>query len=347
MNSKISIRIVIIFISVFISAAISISFFINGQSGIISISAEENQTSQAIASEAGAQLSKITAVSNVENFNFEGSTLPESEDVNIVADPMPKKTENAEPLSLKAKCGVTITGGSDEILFEQLGNEQSPIASISKLATALVFLDLNPGWDKIYKIKRTDRVDGGKIYLFSGDEVKIKDLFYLSLVASDNSATLALVNSTGLSEEEFVARMNTKAKELGLKNTSFVDPIGISSYNISTAKEIALLAKAALDKKEISDATISGKYEFKTLGGKNKIVYNTDSLLKIFPQNGIKILGGKTGYNEAAGYCFVGKFIDSGGHEIIAVVLGGDDINSRFEQTKDMVHWAYNNYQWN
>ena len=140
--------------------------------------------------------------------------------------------------------------------------------------------------------------------------------------------------------------MNAKVKELGLISTSFVDPVGLNSHNVSTAKEIAMLAKTALDKKEISEATIARSYEFKTLGGKKKIIYNTDSLLKIFPQNGIKILGGKTGYNEAAGYCFVGKFTDEGGHEIIAVVLGGDDKNSRFEQTKNIVHWAYNNYKW-
>jgi serine-type D-Ala-D-Ala carboxypeptidase (penicillin-binding protein 5/6) len=347
MNSKISIRIIIIFISVFISAAISISFFINGQNGIISISAKEIPASQIITPVAGEQLTKITAVNNILDFNSKGGSLPESEDVIKAADIKPRKAENTSPLSLKARCGVAIASGSDEILFEQASDEQSSIASISKLATALVFLDLNPGWDKIYKIKKTDRVDGGKIYLFSGDEVKIKDLFYLSLVASDNSATLALVNSTGLSEEEFVARMNNKVRELGLKNTSFIDPIGISSNNISTAREIATLAKIALDRKEISEATITGNYEFKTLGGKNKSVRNTDSLLKIFPQNGIKILGGKTGYNEAAGYCFVGKFIDSGGHEVIAVVLGGDNINSRFDQTKDIVHWVYNNYNWN
>jgi D-alanyl-D-alanine carboxypeptidase (penicillin-binding protein 5/6) len=322
------------------------SFFINGRNGIISISAKENPANQAIAPEAGEQLSRITTVSNIKNFHFEGNQLPENEDVESPAALKPVKIDKAEQLTLKAKCGVAIASGSNEVLFEQLGNEQTAIASISKLATALVFLDLNPGWDKIYEIKKADRVDGGKIYLFNGDKVRIKDLFYLSLVASDNSATQALVNSTGLPEEEFVAKMNLKVKELGLKNTSFVDPIGLSSYNLSTAKEIAILAKAALDAKEISEATIARNYEFKTLGGKNKIVYNTDSLLKIFPQNGIKILGGKTGYNEAAGYCFVGKFTDNYGHEIIAVVLGGDDINSRFEQTKDIVHWAYNNYRW-
>ncbi len=339
-------RIIIIFISVFISASILMSFFINGQSGIRPISAEENPVSRTPVSENSGQLLKITAMPEVESFDYIGHSLPESENANNAGNAKPLKITDAEPLNLEARCGAAIAGGSGEVLFERSGDELSSIASISKMATALVFLDLNPGWDKIYEIKRTDRVDGGKIYLFNGDQVRIKDLFYLSLVASDNSATQALVNSTGLSEAEFVDRMNAKVKELGLKNTSFADPIGLSGYNVSTAKEIARLAKIALDKKEISEATIARSYEFNTLGGKRKIVYNTDSLLKIFPQNGIKILGGKTGYNEAAGYCFVGKFTDSGGHEIIAVVLGGSDKNSRFEQTKNIVHWAYGNYKW-
>jgi D-alanyl-D-alanine carboxypeptidase len=339
-------RIIIIFISIFISAAILMSFFINGQYGIVPISAEENLSGPTITGETSRELSQITAVNNVENFNYNNSSLPESVNVENIEATKPVKIANTEPFILTARYGVAIASESNEVLFEQAGNEQTSIASITKLATALVFLDLNPGWDKIYEIKTTDRVEGGKIYLFNGDKVRIKDLFYLSLVASDNSATQALVNSTGLSETEFVNRMNMKVKELGLINTDFVDPIGLNFNNISTAKEIALLAKTALDKKEISEATIVRNYELKTLSGKKKIIYNTDSLLKIFPQNGIKILGGKTGYNESAGYCFVGKFTDESGHEIIAAVLGGSDINSRFEQTKNIVHWTYNNFKW-
>jgi D-alanyl-D-alanine carboxypeptidase (penicillin-binding protein 5/6) len=69
-------------------------------------------------------------------------------------------------------------------------------------------------------------------------------------------------------------------------------------------------------------------------------------LLDIFPQDGVKIVGGKTGYTSTAGSCFVGQFTNEGGKEIISVVLGGADINSRFEETKRLVNWTYDNYLW-
>jgi D-alanyl-D-alanine carboxypeptidase (penicillin-binding protein 5/6) len=77
------------------------------------------------------------------------------------------------------------------------------------------------------------------------------------------------------------------------------------------------------------------------LGGRRKVVYNTDDLLNIFPQNGIRITGGKTGYTPSAGYCFVGKFVDHEGREMISVVLGSASRDSRFSETKELVEWAY------
>jgi D-alanyl-D-alanine carboxypeptidase len=221
-----------------------------------------------------------------------------------------------------------------------------PIASITKLMTALVFLDYNPDWDTVYKMKKEDRREGGRIYLFTGDEVTVKDLFYLSLVASDNTAAIGLDNSTGLSEEEFVLKMNLKAVDLGLTRTSFVDPVGLSDGNNSCAVEVAELTKAALANEEIKKATLTKDYSFLTLGGRRKVVSSTDYLLEDLPYDGIKIMGGKTGATEAAGNCFVGKFTDGAGHEIISVVLGADNYKARFTETKSLIKWVYDNYEW-
>ncbi|MDD4332703.1 MAG: serine hydrolase [Patescibacteria group bacterium] len=246
---------------------------------------------------------------------------------------------------LDAKNGVVINEKGD-LLFDKDADYLAPIASITKLMTALVFLDYNPGWDTVYKMKKEDRREGGRIYLFTGDEVTVKDLFYLSLVASDNTATIGLVNSTGLSEEEFVQKMNLKAIELGLTRTSFVDPVGLSDSNNSCALEVAELAKAALEKEEIQKATLTKNYSFLTLGGRRKVVSSTDYLLEDLPYDGIKILGGKTGATEAAGNCFVGKFTDNAGNEIISVVLGALNYQARFEETKKMIKWVYDSYAW-
>ena len=257
-----------------------------------------------------------------------------------------KENEENERFSLSTGCGVVLDNISGFVLFNQEADKKVSIASITKLVTALVFLNHNPGWESIYQIRPQDRVEGGKIYLSTGEKVRLKDLFYLSLVGSANTATRALVNSTGMSEAEYVAKMNSKAEELGLENTNFVDSIGLSNANISTAREVAQLAQAAIANRNISEATLTKKYEFSTLGGKKKIVYNTDRLLDIFSQNGIKILGGKTGFTTSAGYCFVGKFKNADGYEIIAVILGSPDKNSRFQQIRELVEWVYDNYTW-
>ena len=264
--------------------------------------------------------------------------LPESGD-----KPVQKK---AEPFSLESVCGTIMDTGSGAFLFSKEARKKWPIASITKLATALVFLNHNPGWEEVYTIKDEDRREGGRINVFKGDRVKVNDLFNLSLVGSDNTATIALVRSTGMSEKEFVQKMNETAEALGLDNTRFFDAVGLSNDNVSTAREVAKLAQSALAKAEIREATLKKKHEFFTLGGKKIIIYNTDDLLHNFPQNGLKIQGGKTGYTESAGYCFVGKFIDQAGREIISVVLGSPDNDSRFSQTKNLVEWAYKNFIW-
>lgn len=257
----------------------------------------------------------------------------------------PKLKEGAKKLDLKDSTFLLMDKASGEILLRQNENKVNAIASISKLATALVFLDQNIDWEKTYQVKAGDLVGGGKENIATGQKIKLKDLFFLSLVDSDNSATVALARSTGLSDKDFMKKLREKFAELGMTNTNFGDFSGLSDANVSTAADVAKLAKAAFARKEIREATLTKKYEYQINGAK-KGVKNTDLLLDIFPQNGIKIVGGKTGFTSIAGYCFVGQFTDSKGHEIISVVLGEPDISSRFEKTKQLVHWTYANFSW-
>lgn len=258
----------------------------------------------------------------------------------------PIKLPDIKEPDITASSSVVIDNTNEIVLYSKNGDQVWPLASITKLVTAMVFLDNNSGWEEVYEIKRADRREGGKIYLFTGDRVKIKDLFYLSLVASGNTETIALVSSTGLTEVQFVERMNQKTAELGLTKTIFYDAVGLSDDNVSTPLEVAKIAKAAFSLEEIKEATLTKKYQLNTLSGRKKIVYNTDMLLDIFMPNGVSIMGGKTGYTDKAGYNFVGKFVDRSGHEVISVILGDIDKNSRFEQTHKLVEWIYSSYQW-
>jgi len=280
-------------------------------------------------------------------FAFTGNVIsPEAVIEKQTTIHLPQKKDGVQEIDVLAYSAAVFDIKDKLFIFEKNSNDRLRIASISKLMTALVFLDNNPGWDKVYEISREDRRDGGKIYLYLGDKVTVKNLFYAILVGSDNTATIALIHAAGLSEADFVAKMNEKAKELGLLQTSFIDPVGLSNDNISTAREVALLANAALAKTEISQAVSTEKTEFSTVAGVAKSIESTNFLLNNFPAGDVRIVGGKTGHTDLAGYCFVAKFVDQNQHEIISVVLDTPSEADRFKQTSKLVRWIYDSYQW-
>jgi D-alanyl-D-alanine carboxypeptidase (penicillin-binding protein 5/6) len=259
----------------------------------------------------------------------------------------PVKIDGGYDLSIAASSSIAIDRDSGAVLWDQDSDAVRPIASITKLMTALVFLSAKPDMDKIYQLQAEDVRVGGKSYIYPGDQIKVKDLFYLTLVGSDNTAAVALARSIGLSEAEFVVKMNQQAKEFGLLNTKFNDISGLNDGNVSTAKEVLMLAKRCLATPQIRDTTIEENYEFSTLSGRKVQVVSTDQLLSIFPIDGINIIGGKTGHTDEAGYCFVGEFSNADGHKIMSVVMGTNSDADRFAQTKKLVKWAYDNYTWN
>lgn len=262
---------------------------------------------------------------------------------------LPPNQEQATPaqtldFDLPAANGV-ILDSNDSLFFAKRPDLTWPIASITKLFTAYTFLDYNPGWETSYEITASDRREGGKIYLFTGDTVTVKDLFYFSLVGSDNTATAAMVRSTGLGEEEFVKKMNEKIKQLGFKNTRLADPVGLMDGNISTAREVAEFARIALANPDISRASLTKRYEFTTGQGKKKVIAATNELLSSFPDGDIKILGGKTGHVNSSGFCLVSQFKNNGGQAIVTVVLGADSDSGRFSLTKKLVDLYYSRQQ--
>ncbi|MCF7860417.1 serine hydrolase [Patescibacteria group bacterium] len=263
--------------------------------------------------------------------------LPENADKKLVTTPAPV---------VEARSAAVLTDDGNIWLASQEASRRQPIASITKLMTALVFLEHNPGWDNIYTVKKDDVIAGGRINLFWGEEVKIRDLFNSSLIGSDNGATLSLARSTGLSDEEFVQAMNKKALSLGLLQTEFADAIGLDNNNLSNAKDVARLAQAALNQKDIAATTGKSSYSFKTLQGKNKMIESTDWLLDGDSADAIEAVGGKTGYTEEAGYCFVGRFRDVDGRSLITVVLDSGGINERFTQARILAKWAFTYCQW-
>ena len=280
---------------------------------------------------------EIKKIKNI-NYNFPSSTF-----LDFKKNKPSQRDDVKEcnlPLTLKT---AVFDLESEEIIYEQKAQEIASIASITKLATALVFLDNEPNWDDYYEIKNSDIVRGGKMHVYLGEKVKIRDLFFLALIASDNTAANSLAKSTGI--ENFPKAMNEKMLDLGFLNTSFVDPVGMGVENISTAEEVVRLLKEVLDQKEIKTAIFKKDYQFKTFLERDVRVYSTDWLFRKNNENFLH-LGGKTGYTESAGYCFAGVFEDEDGNEVITAVLNGPTINSRFKYSQDLVAWIFDSFIW-
>jgi D-alanyl-D-alanine endopeptidase (penicillin-binding protein 7) len=265
-------------------------------------------------------------------------SLPEEKTM----EPVLKSVYQKAP-EVSASSAIVVDVFSGKVLFSKNIDAQSSIASITKLITALVALDHEPDFEREYVMPNSDRREGGRINLFLGDKITIKDLFNASLVGSDNTATIALVHALDFSEADFVIKMNEQATALGLKNTVFVDPIGLSSNNKSTAEEVAKIAAAAFLQDKIRQTVTQNSYVLKTKQGKTRVIESTDDLLS--EKKNYTILGGKTGYLGSAGFCFTGKFTQNE-HEVISVVLGSTGVDARFIDTDALVNWVYNNYAW-
>jgi len=268
--------------------------------------------------------------------DFEKGEIVNIEDSAYYAD----KLKPGEYPEISAKSAVVINLRNASLVYEKNSDEVWPIASISKMMSALVLLqDLNLDLEKYYTIKDSDKRNGGRQYLFTGDEVKVSDLLALSLIPSENTSVIAMISSLGLSEEEFVKKMNGKAKELGLSNTVFFDPTGLDARNVSTAKEVAVFLQRALAISEIQNLAKNYNYKFTTKQGSVRKVVSTNELLEYsFPDGyNVKVLGGKTGYNDRAGYCFGAKFVINNNQEYISVVLNASTLKNRFADTRRLL----------
>jgi len=241
---------------------------------------------------------------------------------------------------------LVVDKNSQAILYQKNIKVVRPIASITKLLTALTFLDHNPGWDTIYTLDNQDRREGGLVNLWPGEQITVKDLFYLTLVSSTNEAAVGLARSTGLAN--FADAMNFKAKDLGLQNSHFVDPAGLNPDNVSTSVDLALLAQAAFSQPEISVALKTDSYRFEVINnGRVGVAKATDKLLGSFIDQGqYQIVGAKTGYLNEAGYCLVLEVKRFDDVSLLLVLLNANSQINRWQEAKGLVDWVFGNYQW-
>ncbi len=233
-----------------------------------------------------------------------------------------------------------------EVLYRKNEYEKRPLASISKLMSALVVLDSNPDWNSTTTIKGDEDIDDS--HVVSGAVYTISDLWKAALVASSNQSMLALADSTGMTREAFVARMNEKALELGMKDSSFVEPTGLSEKNISTASDIAILLDESLRHPKIQEALVLKEINIAPVGKKKlQHFWSTNWLLLGWVPNKIKdFRGGKTGYITAAGYNFTMQLARDDEKVIDVVILGAKAHELRFSEARDISYDVFSAFAW-
>jgi D-alanyl-D-alanine endopeptidase (penicillin-binding protein 7) len=252
---------------------------------------------------------------------------------------------NSLGIETTAKSFLIADASTGTIFLTKNQFDQMPIASITKLMTALVVLDDKSEWDKKVIITKEDQREGGIVYLMPGDEVTVKDLFYLMLVASSNEAAATLSRIKG--DNDFVAKMNLKASALGMNQTNFYDATGLDPKNISSVNDLIKLAKAAFSKTEIASALTSSDYQFKVSNTKRSgRAINTDKLIDSFLNKGnYQIAGAKTGHLLEAGYCLLLE-IKKDDKDLFLALLGSESQSNRWQEAKGLVDWVFRNYEW-
>ncbi len=224
---------------------------------------------------------------------------------------------------------------------------ERPIASITKLMTALVVLEHpNFSFSDRATVLRSDVREGGRWYIRFGDDVSMEDLFTVMLVASGNNEALALVRELGMTERDFVAAMDEKALALGMRHTQFEDPVGLSANNRSTARDVAILLDEALKHPEIASRMRLSEVEITSATDNTYSIDSTDKLLSSFiNRDPFTVVGGKTGLTDEAGACLIVR-VERDGHPIDVIVLGASHPEARFTDVKALSSWVFDVYSW-
>ncbi len=219
--------------------------------------------------------------------------------------------------TIPAKAAI-VMDEAGSILYAKYPDAKLAPASTVKLMTAMVVLDRLDPEQKVRISKNAAAVRSIRPRIRRDEEMSVFDLLHLALMKSINSAAVAIAETAAGSEQNFVALMNKKAKEIGASNTLFANASGLpKGTQYTTARDLALIMKHALSYPLIKEIIGKKGSLITTTGGREIFVANTDDLL----WHKDNVIGGKTGYTGDARHCFVGAVNTERG-TIIAAVLG-------------------------
>lgn len=262
------------------------------------------------------------------------------------AAPVLGETEDAA-LSLSAPSALLMEAESGQVIYEKNADEQRSPASITKIMTLLLIFDeLEKGnltlEEEVTTSAYAKSMGGSQVFLEEGEKQTVETLIKCIVIASGNDAAVAMAEHIAGSESEFVARMNTRARELGMENTKFQDCCGLtdSVEHYTTARDVAVMSRELIEKypevlkyssiwmEDITHVTAKGSKPF-TLTNTNKMISGYDGCV-----------GLKTGSTSVAKYC-VSAVAERDGLTLIAVVMGAPDHKVRFADASSMLNYGF------
>mgnify|MGYP001564862824 CR=1 FL=1 len=271
--------------------------------------------------------------------------LPESRPQPIM--PLPKdNTEFAGQIT--AVSVLILDDKTDMVLYTKNSGEVRPLASITKLMSALVLMEMPIDWASSTIICEDD-CDSGSHSINVGEEYTLDDLLHVALIGSSNTAIKALARMSGVSLENFVLLMNRKAQSLDLTSAKFVEPSGLDAGNIASAFDVAKILKETLKYKKIYETMKVGEYYAHPLNkDKARRVWSTNWLLTNWVPSDFQSgeIVGKTGFIGDSKYNFAVRIADKTGHAIRIVILGSESNESRFGEARDAAEWVFEHYLW-
>ena len=274
--------------------------------------------------------------------NIEETENPEDEKIDI--DSLQKEvletSANTEEIEINSRIALIYDRASGKAIYSKNGDKETPMASTTKIMTAIVVLENANPKDVVTINSKAAGIGGSRLGLKKNDKITVNDLLYGLLLRSGNDAAVALATHVGGSIEGFADMMNKKAQEMGLKNSHFIVPHGLDNDgHYTTAYELAKMADYALkiDKfKEIVSTRIATIY----INGYARKINNTNQLLGSI--NGV--YGVKTGFTNGAGRCLVSA-CKRGELDIITVIIGANTTQIRTADTIKLIEYANKNFE--
>ena len=252
---------------------------------------------------------------------------------------------SAIDINLTSKEAIIYNLNDDNIIYEKNSNEQTKIASLTKIMTSLVAIE------KINNIDDTVTVDykdlqGLKGYAVAGfkagDTVTYKDLLYALMLPSAADAANILARSIAGNTIEFVNMMNDKASKLGLENTKFSNPIGMDDDNYSTAYDLSIILKEAIKSDLFKQLYNTDSY---TTSNNIKLTKTTDKIASKYNLDISNLTGSKTGFTDEAGYCLASTATYNDVNYLV-VTLNSDELPNHIKDTLDLYNYFDTNYSY-